>query len=405
MGMKPAAWIVGFACWCAVGAPVLGLTEREVLEAFSQSPHRSRLLAEIAVVRAAWDRRLAYPDPSVSTTFEGAGRTDFFMVEQPLALNGRRGFLRLAGQAALSAAELDAQHAVRQAQAGLRAHFFQLVHAQLRREALHSGNKRIAELVTLARLREEAGEGSRFERLQVERELVETETELAQVELAMAALRQDLGALLGERLPPGEFSAEGSLEESYALPALADALRGGLARREDFSAVEQQVEQLELEGKAADRLSIPNPVVSGGVKRADAGGQWLHGPVAMVSVSLPVFAGAKAERRHVRATASRAVARREALRVRIVSDVQKAHGSLRRHREMVREYRQGSWKRAGELLRIAHVAHREGEIAPAQLLDFLLTARNADLRLLDLQAAAKQAEIEFDRSVARELMP
>jgi cobalt-zinc-cadmium efflux system outer membrane protein len=49
------------------------------------------------------------------------------------------------------------------------------------------------------------------------------------------------------------------------------------------------------------------------------------------------------------------------------------------------------------------VAYQEGEIGILQLLDAYRTQRQAQLRMLEIQAAVKEAQIELERVVGEEL--
>lgn len=56
-----------------------------------------------------------------------------------------------------------------------------------------------------------------------------------------------------------------------------------------------------------------------------------------------------------------------------------------------------------ELVRIATVAYQEGEIGILQLLDAYRSQRQAQLRMLDIQAAVKEAQIELERVIGEDL--
>ena len=81
----------------------------------------------------------------------------------------------------------------------------------------------------------------------------------------------------------------------------------------------------------------------------------------------------------------------------------KLAGRLRR--EIADAYRQQSQNRAEELRGIADVGYREGELGILELLDSYRVEQQARLRLLELQAAAKLAEVELDRALGKEVLP
>ena len=66
-------------------------------------------------------------------------------------------------------------------------------------------------------------------------------------------------------------------------------------------------------------------------------------------------------------------------------------------------YRQELADSGPELIKIATVAYQEGEIGILQLLDAYRSQRQAQLRMLDIQAAVKEAQIELERVVGEEL--
>lgn len=396
--------MIGLACWCVASAVALDLTERQALQLLRDSPHFREAQAEVGIARAEAKRFEYRPNPSVSSTLEGAGRTEFYVFEQPLAINGRRTLLRQAGMSAVQAAETRADHAVRDLEALLRVAFVDLVHAQERRAAIRQAIEEADKLVQILREREAAGEGSRFDRLSAEREVAERGMDLAECEARIAESQIRLAAYLGDQVPPTELIAAGSLRPSYALPVLADVLAQGVTARGDYTAETQRLEQLRLESRAADRMRIPNPVLSGGLKRADVGGRIVSGPVLSVSVGLPVFSKGQAEKGLAEAEAGRARARRTVIEREIRTEIRAAHAELERRRTIARTYQAESEPIARELLEIAEIAYAEDEQSLQELLEAYRVVYLARIRALELRSLAKLAEVRFDRSVAKDLL-
>jgi cobalt-zinc-cadmium efflux system outer membrane protein len=56
-----------------------------------------------------------------------------------------------------------------------------------------------------------------------------------------------------------------------------------------------------------------------------------------------------------------------------------------------------------DLIRIATVAYQEGEIGILQLLDAYRSQRQAQLRMIEIQSAVKEGQIELERVVGEEL--
>jgi outer membrane protein TolC len=58
-----------------------------------------------------------------------------------------------------------------------------------------------------------------------------------------------------------------------------------------------------------------------------------------------------------------------------------------------------------ELVQIAEVAYREGEVGILELLDSVRTASRARMRLIDTRLDARLAEIALERAVGETLWP
>ena len=327
------------------------------------------------------------------------------MFEQPLSINGRRTLLRQAGLSAVRAAETRADHAVRQIEALLRVAFIQLVHAQERRAVIRQAIEPADALVKILRDREAAGEGSRFDRLSAEQEVAEFRTDLAECEVQIAESQHRLATYLGDRVASGDLVADGSLHPAYTLPVLDDALARGVFARGDYRAEAERLEQLRFESQAADRIRIPNPVLAGGVKRADVGGgRIVSGPVLTVSVGLPIFGKGQTAKGLAEAEAGRVRARRQVIEREIRSEIRAAHAELERRRAIARTYEAESEPNARELLGIAEIAYAEDERSVQELLESYRVVYVARMRALELRTLAKLAEVRFDRSVGKDLL-
>ncbi len=391
-------------CSTFVG-PAQALTEREALQLLRASPYSRQLRAEAEIARVGAERQKTYPNPAVSATLEGAGRTDFLMFEQAIPMNGRRSLLYEAAASGARAAVSSADHTLRQVEAALRRSFYRLVYLQIRGRLAREHIAEAEELLRILREREAAGEGSKFDRLQGEREVVEEQTDLARIRVMMGEARAELARYLGDAVSPEGLAADGTLAPGFDLPPLREALALGLGTRGDYRVEAERLEQLRLEGEAARRLRIPNPVVSGGLKRADVGGHFVTGPVVGVSVDLPIFRKGRVEQAVAAAKTIRTQERQSALERQILAEVRSSHETLRLHRQMARDYRSQSEQRVQELAEIAEVAFKEGELGILDLLETRRVAHRARLQQLELDAGAKLAEVEFDRSVAKELLP
>ena len=397
---------LGFVVGCLVASVAAQtLTESQALEMLRESPYYRELQARVEVTRAERRRGTLYPNPTVHAEFEGAGRTDFYSFEQPLAINGRLRLLRQAGDSAVAATQAEADYELRRIEADVRAAFQELIYAQTRGDAIDQSVDELGELVRILREREQAGEGSKFDLLRAEREIVERESERVGVEALVAQARARIAGFLGEKVSADGIVAEGTLDASEAVPELRAAIESSLVTRGDYRRQEARLETLRIEALAAGRQSVPNPVLSGGLKRAYNGVDYVHGPIVSVSVDLPFFNKGQAEKQLAEARAAQEREGRKVLESRILADVRGAHEALLIHRRAAEQYERDSGQRAEELGEIAGIAYVEGELGILELLDSVRVAQQSRLRLLELKAAAKSAEIEFDRATGKEMLP
>ncbi len=373
-------------------------TEAVVIQKFlDQSPHSREARARVAAAQAEARGRTLYSNPSLNVSREGAGRTEFYQVEQMLPLSGRLNFLRQAGGASVDAAQADGAFSLWQARATLRHAFYRALAAQERQNVLALGVKEIEEVIRVLAAREREGEGTKFDRLRTERERAEMQAELALLEASAALERAQLLAFL----PPGTEIPAVAGQLDAPLPPEMDLTRltqRALAVREDYRAEQRRAEQYRLEQRAAERLRYPEPVVNAGVKRAEVSARGLaSGPVVGVSVPLPLFHKGQAEVSRFAAEHERSAARLQLLERQIRAALDGAAQAFTIRRRARDDYRARLAETGPELVRIATVAYQEGEIGILQLLDAYRVQRQSQLRLLDIRAAVKEALIEVER--------
>ncbi len=378
-------------------------TETSVVQKFlEQSPYAREARARAAIAQAEAKGRSLYANPSFNYTREGAGLTEFFQAEQAIPINGRLKLLRQAGDSAVRATEAEGAFDIWQARTSLRLTFYQLLAAQERERVYSTGLKEIENVVRVLRDREREGEGSKFDRMRTERERAELLAELALVRAEMELERSRLVAFLP---PATEIATVAGQIETVLGPLDGTTLvQRAMGAREDFRAEQRRLEQFRLEERAADRLKIPEPLLNAGFKRADVGQNRIaNGGVVGVTVPLPLFNKGQAEVARYSAEQERISARLQILTQRIRAAVE---GTVRAFNVRVQardRYRQELADSGPELIRIATVAYQEGEIGVLQLLDAYRSQRQAQLRMLDIQAAVKEAQIELERVVGEEL--
>ncbi len=392
-------WMAAFAGLCTAQE----WTESSVVQKFlEQNPYAREARARAAIAQAEAKGRSLYANPSFNYIREGAGLTEFFQAEQAIPINGRLKLLRQAGDSAVRATEAEGAFDIWQARAALRLAFYQLLGAQERERVYSIGLKEIENVIRALRDREREGEGSKFDRMRTERERAELLAELALVQAEMELERSRLIAFLP---PATQIAAVSGQIETILGPLDGTALvQRAMGARQDFRAEQRRLEQFRLEERAADRLKIPEPVLNAGFKRADVGQNNIaNGAVVGVTIPLPLFNKGQAEVARYSAEQERISARLQILTQQIRAAVE---GTVRAFNVRVQardRYRQELADSGPELIRIATVAYQEGEIGILQLLDAYRSQRQAQLRMLDIQAAVKEAQIELERVVGEEL--
>ena len=124
-----------------------------------------------------------------------------------------------------------------------------------------------------------------------------------------------------------------------------------------------------------------------------------------ITVPLPLFNKGQTEVARWRAEQDRAAARQSALERRIRAEVTGAAEALQLRKAAIAQYRNEVNQLGVDLSRITRLAYQEGEVGILELLDSYRVTRQSLLRLLELEALAKEAQIELDRAVGEEVLP
>ena len=384
-----------------------GLTEKEVISQFlSEHPQSKELQAAVALMRAETHSWTLWPNPSVSFSREGAGLAEFVQAQQQLPINGRLQWLRQAGEAAVRSVQSEGEGNRWQAISMIRLAFFDLLAAQERQAAIQSSMQRLKEVLRILGEREREGEGSTYDRLRAERELSELGTDLA---VSVASAEQSRGRLAAY-ISPGRqggppFQAVGNLRSRAALPPLAEMLRLATEAHAELKAQKHLQQQLIYQGRAAERLRIPDPIVAIGVKRGELGpGDTALGSYVAVTIPIPIFNRGTTEVERFRAEAERAVARREILERRIRGEIAGLYAALEARRAVAMDYSNRIAAQGEQLETITRTAYEENELGILGLLDSLRVSAQARMRLIDLNAAAKLVELELEQAAGAPIL-
>jgi cobalt-zinc-cadmium efflux system outer membrane protein len=395
------AWIAGFGLVVPSLAVAQDRTERDVVELIlREGPQARAIRAETEVTRREQLARLSYPNPGVLYSRESAGFTEFLQVEQSLPVFGTRAALSRAGVAATAVAEADRDARLWVLRAEAAATVARLGADEARLDAAQAYVRDVTRLIDILRTREREGEGSRFDRLRAEQELRETHLLVTSAAIGVSDAKAALAAMLPRDITVTRIAA-GPERQQPAAPADALVVRAATTRPE-LRALQRSAERAALESDAARRARLPSPAVFGGLKRADTDSGRERGAIFGVSVAVPLFDAGRREAAKWAAEGARTEAERAAIELQIRSEIVRASESLALRQAAVAEDQEAA---ADELMRIAEVAYREGEVGILELLDAVRTASRARTRSIDLRLEARLAQVALERAVGDILWP
>jgi cobalt-zinc-cadmium efflux system outer membrane protein len=382
-------------------AAAQGRTEREIVDTIVRDGPQARAIrAEAEVARRQQLARLTYPNPSISYSREGAGFTEFFQAEQSLPLFGARRALSRAGVAASAASEAERDLRLWLLRSDAAAAVARMVAERARLELAQGLVREVERLIEILRIREREGEGSRFDRLRAEQELRDASQLVASATVALAETRAAVSGMLPQAAPLTTVVAS-SVTPQPTIP-LETLLTRATATRAELRALRQLEQRATFEAEAARRSRLPSPNLFGGLKRADDASGRETGGVFGVSVSLPLFDTGGREAARWEAERARVDAERESIEYRIRNEIAGASEVLAVRQAALSHEQQGA---ADELVQIAEVAYREGEVGILELLDAVRTAARAGIRGIDLRLDARLAQIALERAVGDTLWP
>lgn len=395
------AWIAG----CGLVVPSLAFaqdrTERDVVDLIVRDgPQARSIRAESEVIRREQLARLAYPNPGVTYSREGAGFTEFLQVEQVFPVFGTRAALSKAGVAATAAAEAEGDARLWALRTDAAAAVGRLTASQARLDAAQAHTRDVERLIEILRVREREGEGSRFDRLRAEQELRDARQQATSAAVAVSEARATVTAMLPRDVTVDRIT---SLTTPQAAPPSVDALlTRAIATRAELRAVRRSADRADLEAKAAQRARLPAPTLFGGLKRADDDPGRERGGVFGVSVSVPLFDTGSREAARWQAERSRVEAEHASIEHQIRAEIARASEALALRQAAVSEDAEAA---ADELTQIAEIAYREGEVGILELIDAVRTASRARVRSIELRLDARLAQIALERAVGEVLWP
>lgn len=401
--MRTRMWCVALAL-LGLSSPAAAqtvLSEADALARLSaDSPRVRAIRAGVEVARADVLAVARWPNPRLAVSREAvAGVAEqMWTVTQSIPVNGRRGLEVSAANALVEASTSRADEAIRRARAELRVAYAGLLSAQEREATLLTTRERLRELVTVLERREAAGEGAGYDQLRAARELSDVEADLATARADRARAQGTLSAFFGSgtdamaaptlvAVPGG--GPPGLLPSAEALVTRAESVRGELL------AYQREVDAARFAERAAGRRRIPDPEIVAGAKSSSAGTGDV-GSVISLHVAVPLFDRGAPEKALAHARLNQAEAQALAFRAVLRAQVAASRALVLERRDAARRYRDTALPGTDRLERIAQVSYEAGERGILELLDAFRTASTARIRQTELDAMAREAEIELE---------
>ncbi len=378
-------------------------TEESLLTLFDQqNPMRREAQAAAASAVESLRLRTLWPNPTATYIRETVGFNEFVQGEQQLPISGRLKLTRDALEPARESAEAQGAARIWDTRSSLRVAFYRALAAEQLAAALRAGLATIDSIINLLRIREQEGEGSQYDRVRVERETADIRADLA---LALARSRTER-AIVASYLPASTAVAAlaGDLAPRRVPAPKEEIIRLALERRAEIRAETTQMSRLSFEQKAADRSRVPEPIVTGGLKRTQvAANRNDSGAVVAVTIPLPLFNKGQTEVARLAAEQTRTEARRDLLAQQISAAVAGAYDVYSARIDALNAFDRETRDIGENLLKITRTGYEEGELGILQLLDAYRIQRQTNVRRLELQLSVKEIEIELSRAAGYEV--
>lgn len=377
------------------------LTEAQAIQLLRESPSVREYRENLESMSDGRPWRPPRPGASLNASLEGAGRTEFYFVEQEIVFNRRSGLARKLDELEADSLEARANFETGRMAARMLAAFHRLVYAQQRSQVIAANKVELEDILRAMEALHAAGEASKFDVFRAQRSIAELEVSFSETEILAARAKAVLAGLLGGQVNAGTLCAKGSLKLVRDLMPLREALSLALAGRADIRAAAAKLESSRLEASAATPGWRPNLKLQGGIKRAEVVDGLVVGPYFAVSVPVPLWPGrplgeptASTEHVHLREQL-------RTLRNRVLAEVQVAHDTFRIRSTAADKYRRKVFAPARELRLSTFAGYRNVVSTALEALDSVRAIQAAELRFLELQAAAKEAEVELERVLGK----
>lgn len=366
------------------------VTESEaVSRALARQPFADLEQSARDASRAAVSSAAVWSNPSISYLEEPGGVDDetTFTLTQGIDVGGR-GLRVNAAKTRSSAVERDLASARLEIARTTRLGFHELLAAE-RSVAVAAGwRARIEKASATIAALQKGGEVSGYDRRRAERELLSIDARLRTAHARLAGARERLAAILG--VEASALSIAGELLPSES--ADTDTLLATIPSRPDIQAETLRAEAALLQKRAAGRWWIPAAELTAGQKTlADD----TDGTVLGAALRIPLFDRRQPEQLASLSEERSARARHDLLLAAAAGEVRARSAEARELRASAIAFRESAIASSEELLQIADVAYRAGEIGILELLDASRAAIDADTEVIDLELRARIAAIEL----------
>lgn len=377
--------------WGGVGQAE-ALTEAEVVRlATARAPHALAAREAVSVAQAEEVRASLYPNPALGWDREhlpsapGEDLVDDLFLTLPIDVSGRRWANTALARADVAKSRATAARTQSAAVAVSLSAFYDAL-AAARDVAIASGVvARLDEAARVVGRRQEAGTTSGYERARLEVEAELARSVLRQAEARARVARLELAFLLG--IDSSKLELRGDLTTT------ADPRQGpGAASRPSLRLLRSSQEAARDAREAAGWSWIPTLSLSGGL-RIDGTNESRYGYVAGASITLPVFSRGQDVRAEASARERLAAAELQAAERNASLDAVRAHQQLVAARGEVARFEEATRDRVELLERAAQSGYREGERSIVELVDAQRARTEVERRRLELQLAAKRAEV------------
>jgi cobalt-zinc-cadmium efflux system outer membrane protein len=406
-------WIVPAVAAEPIGPAPLTL-EMAIKAALKSNPELRSFAFEFRALDAQLRQADLKPAPEVSAGLEnalGTGEAAWlksaeltFALSQVIEMGGKREARRSVVQASRSGVDIDLQARQLDVLAEVTRRVIGVA-AQQERLRLAGVARSLAEqTVAGSRLRVDAARSPHVEldRAQIALDHAKLVERRATAELQAA--RQQLAATWGESTPVLDGQPFGPVQaDLFVMPRAGDfaALLARLDANPDFQRFNSEARLRDAQLRLAASLRKPDFTLSGGVRRL----QGTHDQALVFSVSVPLFAGRRAESYEAEAQARREQvdSQRQATLVKVRAMLFELHQALQQAALEVQTLQTDVMPRAQEALQETQYAYDRGRYSYLELVDAQREYLAIQSDLIDAAADAHQLHTEIERLTAEPL--